>query len=78
MGVILTPRDIEPGYYLDIDNRVIRVAATKTGDRVHAQRMVLVDGRIGWVYQHGLGVDLIITPLTAREVSRRVREAVAA
>ena len=74
---------VEPGYYLSIDNDIIKVTVNKAGTRSYAQRMVFAADENGckileWVYQPGLGVDLLITALGARDVSRRVREAVAA
>lgn len=74
---------VEAGYYLDIDGNIIRVTVNKAGTRSYAQRMVTgadADGVkiIDWVYQPGLGVDLLIVPLTARAVSKRIRDAVAA
>ena len=81
--MIVTPGDVSPGYYATVGGGIIRVVANRAETRVYAQRMVVTADSNGckiieWVYTPGLGIDLLITPLPIREVSRQVRTAVAA
>ena len=74
---------LPPGHYLDDRGDVIRVTVNRAGTRSYAQRMVLTADADGvaiveWEYCPGLGRDLLLTDLTPREVSRRVRAAIAA
>ena len=69
---------IPAGYYVGMGNTIYRVTVNKAGTRAYAQKMIVTDGEVEWVYQGGLGVDLLLSPLAVREVSRLVREAVAA